>query len=150
MKDIGKARRTRTRPLKPLSWEIEVELPDSAENSDQVEEVDTADSRQGSDISKAALVNRVSFNTAAGHSQALLSTVTISSFAPYEPTPNVQLREDFQQMQHTACQNLQSIYRLGGGRMDPFAKYPVEMDHRAKMLVDHGNPPCKHTSEFEF
>jgi hypothetical protein len=150
MRDIGKARRTRTRPLKPLSWEIEVELPDSAENSDQVEEIDPADSPQVSEISSDAPINRVTFGTAGASSQELLPNVTISAFAPYDPAPNVQLREDFQQMQHTTRQNLQSIYRLGGGRMDPFVKYPVEMDHRAKMLVDHGNLACNHTPEFQF
>jgi hypothetical protein len=51
-------------------------------------------------------------------------------------------------MQQPARQNLQSIYRLGGGRMDPFARYPVEMDHRARQLIDHGmflssNPPMQ-------
>jgi hypothetical protein len=148
MKDIGKARRTRTRPLKPLSWEIEVELPDSAENSDHVEEIDPADSTQASKILSNAPTNRVSFNTARGNSQALLPNVTISSFSPYDPAPNAQLREDFQQTQHTVRQNLQSIYRLGGGRMDPFVKYPVEMDHRARVLIDHGNRNCTHISEF--
>jgi hypothetical protein len=148
MKDIGKARRTRTRPLKPLGWEIEVELPDSAENSDHVEEVDPANDRQGSKVSPGAPINRVSFNTAGGDSQALLPNVTISSFSPYDPAPKAQLGEDFQQMQHTVRQNLQSIYRLGGGRMDPFVKYPVEMDHRARVLIDHGNTDRTHISEF--
>ena len=148
MKDIGKARRTRVRPLKPISWEIEVELPNSAENSDQVEEVDPTNNRQGSEISPAAPVNRVPFNKAGRDSQMLLPNVTTPVFSPFGNKPNTELQMGVQQLQQTGRQNLQSIYRLGGGRMDPFVKYPVEMDYRAKLLIDHGNSASACASRF--
>jgi len=126
MKDIGKARRTRVRPLKPISWEISVEVPDSAGSQDEVEGI-------VHDIAPRPPVNHVFFNAAEANSQESIPNVTISAFSPLghqQGDPN--------QMQPPVRQNLQAIYRLGGGRMDPFVKYPIEMNHRARQLIDHG------------
>lgn len=35
-------------------------------------------------------------------------------------------------------------WSLGSGRMDPFACYPIAVDHALLFLVDHGTPPSPH------
>ena len=131
MKDIGKARRTRVRPPKPITWEVSVELPDSTGSQDEVEGT-------ANEVSTRHQVNHVSFHTNEAYSQELIPNVTISSFSPFHQTIEGQQQENLHHMQQPTRQNLPSIYRLGGGRMDPFVRYPVEMDHRARQLIDHG------------
>jgi hypothetical protein len=75
MKDIGKARRTRVRPPKPITWEDSVELPDSAGSQDEVEGVQ--------EVSTRPPVNHVSFNATEANSQELIPNVTISAFSPF-------------------------------------------------------------------
>lgn len=133
MKDIGKARRTRVRPPKPLTWEISVEIPEDSTGSQ-----DEVDGTVFSDLPTRPLGNHVSFNTAErSSSRDIIPNVTISAFSGLAQNSDVQQREESGETQQPARQNLQSIYRLGGGRMDPFVKYPIDMNHRARQLIDH-------------
>jgi hypothetical protein len=120
MKDIGRARRKEGRKGAPLRFPLEI--PDSLEDFSaptgvEVLYLDQQPNRPRILEEGVQLVNRNKW------------TLSKPDASQYEVQPYTQ---------SPTPDNFPSIDRLWTGRMDPFVRYPVKMDHRLLQLMDHG------------
>ena len=118
MKDIGKARRKVGRKEKILQFTLE--LPEKLENLE--------DSRA---IATPKTVERPDSHATSRISHAIGALL---------PVP-VDVETEFLAHQQSVGRQagpISTIERVWTGRMDPFMKYPIEMNSRTLQLIDHG------------
>jgi hypothetical protein len=120
MKDIGRARRKEGRKGAPLRFALEI--PDSLEDISAPSGVEVLYlDHQPNPLrileGSVPLVNRNKW------------TLSKTDASQYEVQPYTQ---------SPTADNFPFIDRLWTGRMDPFIRYPVEMDRRLLQLMDHG------------
>lgn len=141
MQLVGKAKRGGL-PSKPRLLKVSLQVPESSTWS----QVDPKplQSSYGTDSTQGALEGVSSTIRAASFEPSYLYP---AHFSPSIAEQHVRDLSPFQRSESGTCRLDESrrfvsqedilIERFGGGRSNPFAQYPIEMNFRAHELIDH-------------
>jgi hypothetical protein len=124
MKDIGKARRKEHHKEKPLRLTLEV--PDLLATLTPPT-LDVLELDQAGKVPTTGQKGRLELRNN--------QSKTKTDASEDDTNPLRQLETS-----HLTTNLLPPIERIWTGRMDPFIRYPIKMDHRSLQLMDHGKP----------
>ena len=143
MKDIGKSRRKQGRRGRFPTWEISIDSPGSMDSMDSRSlTLGTTETDPNGEygLDADALGSGITPVRYQQSDDGKFQLALPMYLVPKKPTTKLQHGLHQMQPQPSTMSGVAvTLDRLWTGRMDPFVRYPIEMNQRTLRLIDHGN-----------